>query len=227
MTLSLSLVVATANRAKLAEIRALLAGLPVEVLSAQEALGDAKPPIVTEGASFEEAALAKARAYAEATLMITVADAAGLEVDALGGRPGVRSARFAREGATDAENNAELLRRLDDGDDEGRRARFRAAFALVDPWWPHDPRVVAGRCDGRVARKPSGAGGFGYEPLFLVEGEDRTLAELTAEERRAVSHREQALEALRPHLVRLVESRLDDAVAIAQGTFEAPPSRRG
>jgi XTP/dITP diphosphohydrolase len=229
MTFSLSLLMATESRAKLGEIRGLIAGLPVEVLSPREALGEAAPPAFAEGATFEEAALAKARAFAEATMMITLAEAAGLEVEALGGRPGVRSARFAGEGATDAENNAELLRRLDDVDGEGRRARFRVAFALIDPWWPHQPTVVSGSCGGHIARKPSGTGGFGYDPLFIIDGagSGRTLAELDDAERRAVGHRAHALRELRPHLVSLVERRLDDAVAIPAGTFEPPPSRRG
>ena len=226
MNVSLSLVMATANRAKLAEIRALLEGLPVEVLSPKEALGEMATPPAREGTTFEEAALSRARGLAEASLLITIAEAAGLEVDALGGRPGVRSARFAGEGATDAENNAELLRRLDDVDDEQRRARFRVAFAVVDPWSPHEAIVASGRCEGRIARKPSGAGGFGYEPLFLVEGRDCTLAELDDEARRQVSHRAQALGELGPKLVALVKDRLDDAVSIVRGTFEPPPSRR-
>lgn len=227
MTVSLSLVVATANRAKLAEIRALLEGLPVEVLSPAEALGEISVPTPRKASTFEEAALAEARALAETALMITIADAAGLEVDALGGRPGMRSSRFAGEGATDAENNAELLRRLDDVEDEGRRARFRVAFAVFDPWTPHEPIVVTGSCEGRIAQKPSGTGGFGYDSLFIVEGQaSRTLAELDEEERRGVSHRARALRELGPRLVALVESRLDDAVAIVRGTFEPPPSRR-
>lgn len=226
MTVSLSLVVATANRAKIAEIRGLLEGRPIEVLALQEALGEASLPIAREGTSFEEAALTEARALAEAAHMIAIADATGLEVEALGGRPGVRSARFAGEGATDAENNAELLRRLDDVDDEGRRARFRVAIAVVDPWDALATFVVSGSCEGHIARKPSGSGGFGYDALFIVDGHGCTLAELGEREKSAVSHRARALRELGPRLVALIEGRLDDAVSIARGTFEPPASRR-
>src|SRR5688572_27916320 len=167
----MTIVVATGNRAKLTEVRALLSSLPVEVLCTAEALGH-EPNITEDAETFEENALKKARVVAAQTMMLTLADDSGLEVDALGGRPGVRSHRFAREGATDAENNAELLRRMDEVDDDERSARFRAAIALVDPWEPKAEVVVEGRCDGRIAHKPSGAGGFGYDPLFIVSDLD-------------------------------------------------------
>jgi XTP/dITP diphosphohydrolase len=210
---AMSVVVATSNRGKLAELRGLLAGVPIEVLSLGDALGEARATIVEDGETFEDNALKKARSVAEATLLVTIADDSGLEVDVLGGQPGVRSARFAREGASDAENNAELLRRLTEIDDTERTARFRCVLALVDPWGGGEI-VVEGRCEGRIAHKPSGAGGFGYDPLFVVEENGRTLAELDEADKNRVSHRGRALAALLPHLEALVAARLAEAAAV-------------
>ena len=225
----MSIVVASSNRSRVTEIEALLAELPIEVLTTKDALGEAVPPITLGGDSFEANALEKAKTIAAATMMLTLADAAGLEVDALGGRPGVRPSRFAGEGATDAENNAALLRRLEEIDDESRTARFRAAIAVVDPWSPGQPIVVEGRVDGRIARTVSGTGGFGYEPLFIVDGAEgnRTLAELTEDERNQLSHRARVLRALAPKLEMLVNARIEDADAVIEGSYVPPPSTRG
>lgn len=223
----MSIVVASSNRSRVAEIGALVEHLPVEVLSTNQALGEAAPQVILDGETFEANALKKAQTVAGASMMITLADAAGLEVDALGGRPGVRSARFAGEGATDAENNAELLRRLEEVDDAGRTARFRAAVALIDPWNPLSPVVVEGRVDGRIARTVSGTGGFGYEPLFIVDGKERTLAELDEEERNEVSHRARVLRALAPELEALIHARLDEVDTVIEGSYVPPPSVRG
>lgn len=211
----LGLVVATANPGKLVEIRALLRELPVEIVSMTDALGEA-PVIVEDGATFEDNALIKARHVAAETMMITVADDSGLEVDALGGRPGVRSRRFAHEGATDAENNAELLRRMLDVETAQRSARFSCAIALVDPW-SDAVELARGSCEGRIAHRPSGAGGFGYDPLFLVEGGERTMAELDEEEKNRVSHRGRALRAMRPLLEALLDARLLEAARVLSG----------
>ena len=208
----MSIVVASTNRGKLSEIRTLLSSLPVEVLAIGDVIGD-MAPIVEDGATFEDNALKKARVVAAATMMITLADDSGLEVDALGGRPGVRSARFAKLGATDAENNAELLDQMQHVDDEQRTARFRCAIALIDPWADdaaHET-IVDGRCEGRIAHKPSGAGGFGYDPLFVVDGLDRTMADLNGAEKNSISHRARALAALQPTLARIVRERLAEA----------------
>ncbi len=223
----MSIVVATGNRGKLAEIRAILANLPVEVLSAAEALGEALPNINEDGDTFEANALIKARAVATASMMLTLADDSGLEVDALGGRPGVRSRRFAGEGATDAENNAELLRRMDEVEDADRTARFRAAIAVVDPWADGEETVVAGSCEGLIARKPSGTGGFGYDPLFIVEGTARTMAELDEADKNEISHRGRALRELQPKLEHIIRGRLSQAESILRGSFSPPPSARG
>jgi XTP/dITP diphosphohydrolase len=204
----LSILLATTNRGKLAELTALLADLPVELLPLSTVLPD-MPPTIENGTTFEENALIKARTAADAAMMVTIAEDAGLEVDALGGRPGVRSARFAKEGATDSENNAALLAQLAEVDDEQLTARFRCVMVLLDPWNEADPEVVVeGRCEGAIAREPRGANGFGYDPLFVVAGTGRTMAELPDEEKNRISHRAQAVQALRPRLEALIEGRL-------------------
>jgi len=221
-----TLVVATTNPGKLEELRALLADLPLEVRSVAEVI--AEPPVVVEdGAGFADNAVKKARAVAHATLMLSLADDSGLEVDALGGRPGVRSARFAHERASDAENNAALLAALDaapssSGDPVAQglgaddlRARFRCVLALLDPFTGGgEPRVVEGVCEGTIARTPRGSGGFGYDPLFVVTGTDKTLAELDPETKNRVSHRGAAIAALRPVLERVLEARAEQVARV-------------
>jgi XTP/dITP diphosphohydrolase len=214
-----TLVVATGNRGKLEELRALLSGLPVEVRSVAEMLKE--PPVVVEdGETFADNATKKARTVAHATMMLTLADDSGLEVDALGGRPGVRSARFAHERATDAENNAALLAALDALGDPptpaGFRARFRCVLALVDPYTNGgEPRMVEGTCEGTITRAPRGSGGFGYDPLFVVEGSEKTMAELREDEKNRISHRARAFAALRPLLERVLSERADQAARLA------------
>jgi XTP/dITP diphosphohydrolase len=211
-----SLVVATQNRGKLDELRALLSGLGVQVLSTQD---DTKKEIVVieDGDTFEANAKKKAQTVAGVTMMLTIADDSGLEVDALGGAPGVRSARFAGERATDAENNAALLAALDslDQDPAGAgvredeyKARFRCVLALVDPFVKDgEPIVVEGTCEGKITRTPRGSGGFGYDPLFLVEGTDKTMAELDEDEKNRISHRGRAFEKLRVLLEKVLAER--------------------
>jgi len=211
----LTIVLATSNHGKLVELRALLADLPVQLRSAAELLGE-QPTIVEDGATFEANALIKARAIARATRTIALADDSGLEVDALGGRPGVRSARFAHERATDAENNAALLRELSEIEEGARGARFRCVLALVDPWHESDLHIAEGSCEGSIARAPRGSGGFGYDPLFLVSGQDgKAMAELSEAEKNQISHRGRAVQALRAILVKLINARLDEAERIA------------
>jgi XTP/dITP diphosphohydrolase len=208
-----TLVVATGNRGKLDELRALLADLPLRVLGVSEVLRD-PPRVVEDGETFEANAVKKAREVAAATTMLTLADDSGLEVDALGGRPGVRSARFAHERATDAENNAALLAALAAVPDgvgaagDGFPARFRCVLALVDPFTASGaPRTVEGVCEGTVIRAPRGSGGFGYDPLFVVAGAGRTMAELAEAEKNRLSHRGRAFAALRPALEHILRER--------------------
>jgi XTP/dITP diphosphohydrolase len=214
---AMTIVLATQNPGKLAELRTLFAPLAVEVVSIRDvAPGYVAPP--EDGATFEDNATKKAVAAAAATQLVAIADDSGLEVDALGGRPGVRSARFAREGATDAENNATLLDALQEVDDAGRTARFRCVIALCDPF--ADPRAtvrVEGRCEGAIARSPRGESGFGYDPLFVVQGADRTFAELGESEKNGISHRGKAARALLAHVESLVAARLAEAKRVYGG----------
>ncbi len=191
----LRLVLATRNAHKLEEVRRILAGQPVELLALERfpQLGE----LEETGDTFEENALQKARQVARATGLPVVADDSGLEVDALGGLPGVHSRRFTAE-ATDAANNAELLRRLAAVPDEARTARFVCALALV-----HGDReaVVRATVEGRIGHAPRGRGGFGYDPLFLPdEAPGRSMAELSPAEKNAISHRGRAFRRL-PELV--------------------------
>ena len=212
MTALFELCLATTNRGKLVELRALLADLPVDLVSLATVL-PGQPQAVEDGVTFLDNARIKARAAASASMMVTLAEDAGLEVDALGGRPGVRSARFAGEGATDAENNAALLKALDEVEDDQRAARFRCVMVLVDPWSEGDARevVAEGRCEGTIARQPRGGGGFGYDPLFVVAGSGRTMAELGEDEKNRTSHRARAAAALRPAVLDLIARRRADA----------------
>jgi XTP/dITP diphosphohydrolase len=203
----LTLVLASTNEGKLVELRALLANLPVQVVSVRDVLGE--PLQVAEtGHTFDENATLKARAVCDATGLVSLADDSGLEVVALGGRPGVRSARFAHEHATDAENNAALLSELEHVESADRRACFRCVLALVTPYSTEVQRAE-GTCAGVIARTPRGSGGFGYDPLFLVDGQGgRSMAELSADEKNEVSHRARAVRALKPLLTELVRELL-------------------
>ncbi len=209
----LTIALATGNRHKLAEFRALLGGLPIEVLGPAE-LRLVLPEVQEDGDTFIANAAKKARAFAAFSRHITLADDSGLEVDALAGRPGVRSARYAGEQASDAENNAKLLQELTGVEEGSRQARFRCALVLVDPWGTGETQehVVEGTCEGRIALGVRGTSGFGYDPLFVLaeaarEGHPRTLAELSEGEKNRVSHRGRAFAELRPILERLVRVR--------------------
>ena len=180
-------VLSTRNEHKLREFRALLE--PHEVVPLPD--GVQLPP--ETGETFEENARAKAVAAAQATGMPALADDSGIEAAALNGRPGVRSARFAGEGATDEENLAKLLAEVpDDGD---RRVAYVCALAYAEP--AGDVHVVTERCEGELAHEPRGAGGFGYDPAFLPadRGDGRTMAELSVSEKDAISHRGRAARA--------------------------------
>lgn len=214
-----SIVLASTNRGKIAEFRALLADVAAEIVSTADVIREGIT-IAEDGATFEENALHKATVVSGATVMVALADDSGLEVDALDGRPGVRSARFAHLRATDAENNAALLAALADVEDEqARSARFRCVLALVDPWAEPgaSPVIVEGRCEGFIAREPRGAGGFGYDPLFIVKGFGRTMAELSETEKNTVSHRALAVAAIHPALRSLIAARSKHAARVSNG----------
>jgi len=182
-------VLATRNAHKLREFGALLAPHELEPLPGDVAL----PP--ERGATFAENALTKALAAARATNTAAIADDSGIVVAALGGAPGIYSARYAGEGATDEENLAKLLRELRGRDD--RRAAYVCALALVDP--SGERQVFEARCEGTVIDTPRGEGGFGYDPAFVPDqrapGDERTMAELSPGEKDAISHRGRAARA--------------------------------
>lgn len=186
------IVLATGNRGKLREVAEILAPAGVTVIGIADVAPDWS--VVEDGATFAANARLKAQSLAHRTGLPALGDDSGLEVDALGGRPGVRSARFAGEHASDAENTALLLRELADVPDERRGARFRCALVLA---WPDGRSVEAdGRCEGSIAQAPRGDGGFGYDPVFVDPVSGRTFAELPAEAKNAFSHRRRALDAL-------------------------------
>ena len=195
--MSRTLVAATGNRAKLAEIERLLDGLGWEVV-AQCALGVEPPP--EDGLTFVENAIIKARHAAERTGRSALADDSGIVVDALGGAPGVHSARYAGPRGGDAANNEKLLRALTGVPEEERTARFECAVVWMRG--PRDPvpLIARGTWSGRVPEAPRGTNGFGYDPLFLDPATGCTAAELPPERKDALSHRGQALRALRAML---------------------------
>lgn len=188
-------VVATRNKGKLREIVPLLAeyDLGFELVTIDEIAPEAE--LREDALTFEGNALAKARQAAAATGLPALADDSGLEVDALGGAPGVRSARYAGVGATDDANNAKLIEALRDVPASRRGARYRCVAVFVDP-----ARGVelarAGACEGTILSAPRGTGGFGYDPLFEVPGRGITMAEIALDEKNRLSHRAAAFRAL-------------------------------
>jgi XTP/dITP diphosphohydrolase len=190
------LVVATRNRGKLQEIRSLLDGIVATVHCA----GDFAdfPETVEDGLTFRDNALKKAREAMRFSGLPALADDSGLVVDALDGRPGVYSARFAGEGAGDAANNLRLLEELAAVLPGQRQAAFVCQLAFVTP--QGEEQLFDGRIGGTILTAPRGEGGFGYDPLFLVDGFERTMAELGVSEKNAISHRGQALQQFRTFL---------------------------
>lgn len=182
------LLVATHNQGKKHEYEELLADAEVELVSLAD-VGIAQT-IPEEGETYAENALLKARGYAALSGLLTLADDSGIEVDALGGAPGVRTARYAGEDASDAERNALLLRAIAGVPEAQRTARFRCVIALA---WP-DGRtaVVEGVVEGRIATEPRGEHGFGYDPIFYVPEYGRTMAELPEQVKNRISHRARA-----------------------------------
>jgi XTP/dITP diphosphohydrolase len=183
-------VLATGNAGKLREFSALLAPLAIEVIP-QTTLGVAAAE--ETGDTFEANALLKARHAARAAQLPALADDSGLEVDALGGRPGVWSARYAGPDASDADNNALLLRELAGVPAALRTARYRCVIVLVRNAEDPVPLVARGSWEGTIGTSEVGTGGFGYDPLFIPAGRDVTAAQLPAAEKNAVSHRAVAL----------------------------------
>ena len=192
-------VLASANRGKLRELAALLAPLSLTLVP-QQSLGITS--VEESGGSFLDNALLKARHAARHAQLPALADDSGLEVDALGGAPGVRSARFAGAGASDARNLERLLEGLRTVPEGRRAARYQCVIVLVRAADDARPLIAQGSWEGRIIDTPRGTGGFGYDPVFVPAGEERTAAELDAAAKNAVSHRGQALAALVAMLAR-------------------------
>lgn len=189
-------VLASGNAGKLRELAALLGDAGIELVPQGE-LG--VPPVAETAPTFVENALAKARQAARHAGLAAIADDSGLEVDALDGAPGVRSARYAGKDAGDADNNRRLLDALAEVPAEARTARYRAVLVFLRHADDPAPIIAEGSWEGRIAGAPRGAGGFGYDPLFELD-DGRTAAELDAAEKNRVSHRAHALAALRARL---------------------------
>lgn len=190
--MSKEIVLATRNQGKITELAELLKGTGLAVLGLDAFPG--APEVEETGETFADNALLKARAIAAFTGKTAVADDSGLVVDALSGEPGVRSARYAGEDATDAANNAKLLRELAGVPPEKRSARFVCVMAAVSP--SGNEVVVRGEWEGRVADQARGEGGFGYDPLFVDPVDGRHAAELPRDEKNQRSHRGAAMRAL-------------------------------
>ena len=211
----MKVVLASGNPGKLRELAQLLAPSGLAVLP-QSAFGLETPP--ETGTTFRDNALLKARHVARLTGLAALADDSGIEVDVLQGRPGVYSARYAGEGASDEANLRKLLAELDGVPEEARAARYRCVMVLVRHPEDPNPLITEGTWEGRITRAPRGSGGFGYDPVFLPEGSTRTAAELEPQEKNALSHRGQALRAL--------AARAAELFAAPCGAAPAP-ARRG
>ncbi len=197
----MKLLIATNNKGKLEEMQALLSGLNLEVLTPEE-LG-VNLRVNEDGTTYGENAEKKAIAFARITDLISLADDSGLEVEALGGAPGIYSARYTgRQGASDAERRAFLLKNLE-GKPRPWQARFRAAIAIAVPHG--SVQVIEGQCPGEIIPEERGTGGFGYDQIFLIPELGRTMAELDMQEKNRISHRARAVLKARPILEMLAK----------------------
>lgn len=197
------LLIATHNRDKLIEYQELLAGLPLELVTLDDV--GIRDDVAENGTTFAENARAKALAYARQSSLLTLADDSGLEVDALGGEPGVHSRRYAGDNKSDPERIAFLLDKLRDVPREKRTARFRCAIAIASP--RGEVWEAAGMCEGEISLAPRGTHGFGYDPVFVFPEHGITMAELSTAEKNQVSHRARAAQGARRILVDLALDR--------------------
>ena len=200
----IKLLVATTNPGKFAEVKDFLRQLPLEVLSLSDLA--TWPKIIEDGATFEENALKKARALAEYSGYLTLADDSGLEVDALNGAPGIYSARYCGEEGNDKKNNEKLMHELREISEEKRTGRFVCALALCAPK-PHGMKewTVRDSCEGRISFELKGENGFGYDPLFFYPSLGKTFGEIDRAIKATVSHRGKALKKLAEMLPSLVD----------------------
>ncbi len=194
----IDLVIATKNKKKLDEIKKILADLNLNILSIADF--DNFPEIQEDEETFEGNAIKKATFTAKLTGRMALADDSGLEIDYLNGKPGVRSARFAGENATDMDRNYKILKLLDGVKKDDRKARFKCAVAIANDGL----HVFMGICEGEIAFEPMGDEGFGYDPIFLVPSYGKTFAQLGAEIKNQISHRAIALKKARELLLQYV-----------------------
>jgi len=199
------ILIATTNEGKVREIRDLVRTLPVEFLSLADL--DNVPEVVEDGLTFEANALKKAGVISRATGLVTLADDSGLRVDALDGRPGVYSARYGGDHATDPEKCAKILEEMAMVPDELRTARFVCALAMVTP--AGEKKLFLGVCEGRIIRDQRGARGFGYDPIFYNDQAGCTFAELDTESKNRVSHRGRALREFAAYLESMARTNLN------------------
>jgi len=185
----MKLLLATRNRGKLVELRDMLTGTGWDAVMLTDVPG--VPEVEEDGTTFVENACKKARVGASATRMWTLAEDAGLEVDALKGEPGIRSARYCGEGASDKDRIDKVLAQTIAVPDERRTARFRCAMCLIDP--AGNEKTFEGTCEGKIAHHARGRYGFGYDPIFIPDGHAQTFAELGLDVKAQISHRAQAM----------------------------------
>ncbi|HBC30751.1 MAG TPA: non-canonical purine NTP pyrophosphatase, RdgB/HAM1 family [Clostridiales bacterium] len=197
------IILSTGNTHKIHEIKGILKDMPFEVVSKND-LGYEEFDVVEDGSTLEENALKKAEELHKLTKGIVIADDTGLFVDALNGEPGVYSSRYSGEEATYADNNKLLLNKLKDVSNEKRAAYFKTVIAVI---FEDGSRLTAeGICRGYIALEERGKRGFGYDPLFVVEGTDKTFSEMTEEEKNKLSHRANALNNLKGKLEAIIEN---------------------
>lgn len=201
------LIVSSDNSHKIAEIKSILKDLPITVLSKTEAgCGDIE--VIEDGDTLEENATKKAVEIAKRANGIVIADDTGLFVDRLNGEPGVYSARYSGENATYISNNQKLLKKLEGVPLEDRTAKFKTIIAIVLE--DKSVKLVSGECSGKIGFEPKGENGFGYDPLFIVDGYGKTFAELGEEIKNTISHRANALKELKKELKILLEDEYNE-----------------
>jgi len=189
----IKLVLATMNRGKIREMKTILEKYNVDILSSLDF--PRLPPVEEDGSTFRENAVKKALSVYRHTGLLSLADDSGLEIDALDGRPGIRSSRFAGPDGDDKKNIGKVLTLMRDIPEQNRQARFRCVMAFVDA--DGDIATVEGTCEGRISFEPRGSSGFGYDPIFIVPRYDQTIAQLGEEIKNRISHRARALDAAR------------------------------
>lgn len=196
------LVISTGNPHKVEEIKNILSDLSIDVISKKDA-GLAELEVIEDGDTLEDNSLKKARALAEHLNHMVLADDSGLFVDVLKGDPGVYSSRYAGEEGNDKKNNEKLLRELDDISLENRNAKFKTIIALITE--DKNEMIVYGECSGKIGFEEKGKNGFGYDPLFIPDGYEKTFGEIGEQQKNKISHRAKALENLKKEIINLLK----------------------